>query len=232
MKSKIIKSQQNKINGHAARESSPDPMSENGAGCKELIPEHNTPIALRRKCSLPTKPPYAGRAKPVKVVEGDGELSWNGGQESLQQTFGTGDSDLMPKLLVQVDAASPDSLLGTGIDRNSSLAALHGIAPRDALEGMLAVQMVAVHNHSIEFLQKALKPGQPDEVVTANVNRATKLMRTFTAQVEALTRYRNHDTQNLVVEQVHVHGGGQAIVGSIGPRESTKASEEKNERSS
>jgi hypothetical protein len=226
MKGEIIKSKQNKINGHAAPESSPDPMSENGAGCKELIPEQNTPIALPRKSQPSTKSACAGRAKPVKVVAADGELSWNGGQESLQQTFGTGDADLMPKLLLQLDVASPDSLLGTGIDRNSSLAALHGIAPRDALEGMLAVQMVTVHNHSIEFLQKALKPGQPDEVVTANVNRATKLMRTFTAQVEALPRYRNNDTQNLVVEQVHVHGGGQAIVGSIGPRESTKASEE------
>lgn len=232
MKAEIIKSQQGKVEDHAEHESSADRVSESGAGCKKLVPKEKTRIALRRKSSPSTNAACGGRAEPVKVITKDGELSGNVGQESIQQTFGTTDADLMPKLAVQLSLASPASLLGNEVDCNSSLAALHGIAPRDALEGMLAVQMVTVHNHSLEFLEKALKPGQPDEIVTANINRATKLMRTFTAQMDALNRYRSNGSHNLVVEQVHVHGGGQAIVGSIGRRESTKGSEDENERSS
>jgi len=46
-------------------------------------------------------------------------------------------------------------------------------------------------------------------------NRAVKLLRVYTAQIEALTRYRNKAKQTVVVKHVHVHEGGQAIVGSV-----------------
>jgi hypothetical protein len=46
---------------------------------------------------------------------------------------------------------------------------------------------------------------------------AAKLLRTFTAQVEALQRYRGKGQQKVMVEHVHVHAGGQALVGAITP---------------
>jgi hypothetical protein len=51
----------------------------------------------------------------------------------------------------------------------------------------------------------------------SNGNLATKLLRTFTMQVEALQRYRGKGQQKVTVEHVHVHSGGQAIVGSVLP---------------
>ena len=42
-----------------------------------------------------------------------------------------------------------------------------------------------------------------------------KLARTFTAQVEALKRYRNRADQTVRVEHVTVNEGGQAIVGNV-----------------
>jgi hypothetical protein len=45
-------------------------------------------------------------------------------------------------------------------------------------------------------------------------NALNKLMRTFTNQVEKLKRYRSNAQQTVKVEHVHVHGGGQAIVGN------------------
>ena len=42
-----------------------------------------------------------------------------------------------------------------------------------------------------------------------------KLLRTFAAQVEALQRYRGKGQQKVTVEHVHVHAGGQAVVGTI-----------------
>jgi hypothetical protein len=42
-----------------------------------------------------------------------------------------------------------------------------------------------------------------------------KLLRTFAAQTEALQRYRGKGQQKVTVEHVHVHTGGQAIVGSV-----------------
>src|SRR5262249_3645802 len=41
------------------------------------------------------------------------------------------------------------------------------------------------------------------------------LIRTFAAQTEALQRYRGKGQQKVTVEHVHVHTGGQAIVGAV-----------------
>jgi hypothetical protein len=94
-------------------------------------------------------------------------------------------------------------------------AALHGIGPEDELEGMLAVQMVAAHTMAMECLKRAALPDQIDLGVEVNINRGTKLMRTFASLTDALSRYRSKGEQKMIVEHVHVHKGGQAIVGPV-----------------
>jgi hypothetical protein len=51
--------------------------------------------------------------------------------------------------------------------------------------------------------------------ITSNMERATKMARTFAAQVETLTRYRGKGQQKMTVEHVHVGQGGQAIIGDV-----------------
>jgi hypothetical protein len=85
---------------------------------------------------------------------------------------------------------------------------------------MLGLQMVATHNLAMELLGRAAK-GEYMEAVNTNVNMATKLLRTFTAQISTLNRIRGGSpSQKIVVEHVHVNEGGQAIVGNVesGPR--------------
>jgi hypothetical protein len=98
---------------------------------------------------------------------------------------------------------------------NSTLVAMMGIAPRDEIEGMLAAQMVAVHNAAMECLRRAMISKQTFEGRDQNLKHAAKFTRTFTAQMEALNRYRGKGQQKMTVEHVHVHEGGQAIVGTV-----------------
>ncbi len=49
----------------------------------------------------------------------------------------------------------------------------------------------------------------------ANINHATKLTRTYTAQMEALNRHRGKVGQQMLVGNVNVNEGGQAIVGPV-----------------
>jgi hypothetical protein len=99
---------------------------------------------------------------------------------------------------------------------NTSLPALCSIGPRDSIEGLLAVQMLAVHNVAMEQLRRTMIPEQTPEGIEAGVHRATKLLRIFAAQVEALQRYRGKSSeQRVTVEHVYVGAGGQAIVGSV-----------------
>lgn len=92
---------------------------------------------------------------------------------------------------------------------------LAGIAPKDEIEGMLAAQMVAAHSAAMECYRRAMLPDQPREGREQNLNFASKLSRTFTLQMEALQKHRGKGQQKVTVEHVHVHAGGQAIVGTV-----------------
>jgi hypothetical protein len=79
---------------------------------------------------------------------------------------------------------------------------------------MLALQMGAVHLASMRaalYLSHATELPQYDSAAKA----VTKLARTYTAQMEALKKYRTGGEQNVTVKHVHVHEGGQAIVGNV-----------------
>ncbi len=92
---------------------------------------------------------------------------------------------------------------------------LAGINPRDEIEGMIAAQMIAGHNASMDCYRRAARPeielNRRDEYLA----QASKLSRTFAALVEALNRHRGKGQQKVTVEHVHVHKGGQAIVGNV-----------------
>lgn len=97
----------------------------------------------------------------------------------------------------------------------AALIAMIGIAPRDEVEGMLAAQMVGIHNASMECLRRAMIGEQTFEGRESNLSQANKLSRTYATQMEALNRYRGKGQQKMTVEHVHVHAGGQAIVGNV-----------------
>jgi hypothetical protein len=90
------------------------------------------------------------------------------------------------------------------------------MAPQNATEAMLATQTIATNDAALLFLSRATLQNQYPEAIDANVLRATRLMRVFMEQLEAMQRLKGKVCQQKVtVEHVHVHGGGQAIVGAV-----------------
>ena len=79
---------------------------------------------------------------------------------------------------------------------------------------MLAAQMAATHNATMTFARRLAHVENIPQQDSAE-RAYNKLARTFAAQVEALKRYRSAGEQTVRVEHVHVHEGGQAIVGSV-----------------
>jgi hypothetical protein len=99
--------------------------------------------------------------------------------------------------------------------RHAVVSALIGIAPRDELEGMLAAQLLACHNAAMECYRRAMIPEQPLEAWREQLNQANKLSRTYATLLDGLNRHRGKGQQKVTVEHVHVHEGGQAIVGTL-----------------
>jgi hypothetical protein len=99
---------------------------------------------------------------------------------------------------------------------SASIAALVGIGPKDELEGMIAAQLIAAHNAAMECYRRAMIGEQTFEGRRENLSQANKLSRTYAALIEALNRHRGKGQQKVTVEHVHVHAGGQAVVGVVG----------------
>src|SRR6266576_3704207 len=98
---------------------------------------------------------------------------------------------------------------------DATLFALIGIGPRDELEGMIAAQLLAAHNAAMECYRRAMLAEQTFEARRENLSQANKLSRTYAALLDALNRHRGKGQQKVTVEHVHVHSGGQAIVGTV-----------------
>ncbi len=147
----------------------------------------------------------------------DGSLTYDGhpvaGALGIVEAMGTSDLQLGKRMLGQVAATFSDGREPTD-DLNDALAALHPFKAQDVLEGQLACQMLAVHNAAMRFMGMAAKSTDSDRVAR-NVDWATKMLRTYTAQLEALNRYRGKGQQKVTVEHVTVNDGGQAIVGNV-----------------
>lgn len=148
------------------------------------------------------------------VTAGDTSDEINTNVLRFLDACGTKDNDMMTVLINQLSAVLPAQFVKSETHVNGVLGMLSGIKPKNEIEGMLAAQMVATHILSMETAKRAMIAEQTVEGVTENVNRSNKLMRTFTLQVEALSKLRG-DTKTVTVKHVTVSPGAQAIIGDV-----------------
>ena len=132
-----------------------------------------------------------------------------------EKFFGSNSVEVVRLLLGQMRHLFPGWAASREQIIDIAFGVLGGIEPRDQVEGFLAVQMLGTHNLAMQFLARAALKDQTVDGVNMNVDRATKLLRTFTMQMEALKKHRGKGEQHVIVKHVHVHEGGQAIVGTV-----------------
>jgi len=200
-----------------------------GAGRKKKESRNSSSKAIKKKSPENKTAPVIAEKRTnkhrsyIKVILDEETGACDLGSSDGEDVFymGTHDADLTNSIIGQMigicSSGKKDSELFNQTT-NASMAAILEIDPQDATELMLATQMVTVHNIAMEMSRRALLvDGQTDEVVNFNVNRMTKLMRTYTAQMEALNKYRNKGKQQITVKHQHVNvnEGGQAVIGDV-----------------
>lgn len=97
----------------------------------------------------------------------------------------------------------------TGNEASAAMAFLAAVEPRNEVEAALGVQMFAAHQLAMEMAGRCRHTTDRQATLEYG-NLAMKMMRTFTAQMDALGKMRRGGEQ--VVRHVHVNEGGQAIV--------------------
>ena len=130
---------------------------------------------------------------------------------------GTRRRELANRILIQVvHALVQQKSCDAEDDLIKAIAAIGEMEPQNLPEAMLATQMIAANDAALMFLSRATIENQYPEAIDTNVLRATRLMRIFREQLEAMQKLKGKSGQQSVrVEHVHVHDGGQAIVGTV-----------------
>ena len=170
-------------------------------------------VSARRK-RVAVKVSGEGNSLAFSHPHGDAK----GHYDHLLDTFGTTSGDFVNLALAQVlDAmrargkSAPDAMT-----INAAIAIVSGVEPANEVEALLASQMAATHGLAMEMLGRTLRVEQLNQAEVQG-GLAVKLLRTFTLQAETLAKLRRGGGQTVRVEHVHVHAGGQAIVGNVTP---------------
>ncbi len=165
----------------------------------------------------------AGRTYPTHSDE-------EGHRFRLADAFGTRSMQFVDAMLKGVGMATEDHTasmdFGSGspdqLAFNAALAVIDGVRPTDEVEAMLAAHMALTNIALLELVARTrgaiaghLYQGSGLKRLDVLGNLTTKFLRTFTMQVEALARKRRKGEQTVTVKHVHVHAGGQAVVGNV-----------------
>jgi hypothetical protein len=151
----------------------------------------------------------------------------------LADTFGTRSLQFVYSMLNGLGKATADHSQNLGFSPGSSdqlalnaaLAVISGVRPKDEIEAMLAAHMAVANIALLELVARTrgtiaghIYEGSGIKKLDVLGNLTNKFMRTYTMQVEALARKRRKGGQNITVRHLHVHAGGQAVVGNFDHR--------------
>ncbi|MCA0199891.1 MAG: hypothetical protein LCH56_03515 [Proteobacteria bacterium] len=107
--------------------------------------------------------------------------------------------------------------MGPDIDVSLVRGLIHELQPRNALECMIATQMIALHSCGMYQLALATHPDNDTDGINITLNRAIRLLRTANelTQTWQSLKGKRASKQSVVVKHVTVQSGGQAIVGAV-----------------
>jgi hypothetical protein len=180
---------------------------------KSLTSVANQPGRVPARVRVGLRRVNANLTKPYPL-DGDTKLWWT----RLKQALGTGSSDFVNASLIQLQAAArlPCGNVSE-MALNAALAMIEGAAPRDEMEGALAIQMACTHAATMSVLARLGGGHGTERRVVALASAAARLLRAYSAQVEVFRRLRHGGQQHVRVEHVHINDGGQAMIGNVKP---------------
>jgi hypothetical protein len=99
---------------------------------------------------------------------------------------------------------------------NAALATIDSMQPRSELQALLAVQIIATGFAGLRFLRQSHRH-MTEDFINVYGNYAIKLLRLQNEMIQTFERYRRGNKQTVEVRHVHIHSGGQGVVGIINP---------------
>ncbi|SMP80971.1 hypothetical protein SAMN06295888_1387 [Desulfonatronum zhilinae] len=138
--------------------------------------------------------------------------------EQLLESFGTSNEEVANYLInTSIRGILPP---GRSSDRNirAVFQLIRDMCAKNPIEGMLYSQMIACHSQAMNMFKKGNDAFDSTDA-QRYLNMADKFMRTYTKSLETLEKFKRGGKQHVIVENVVVNSGGQAIVGSVSSKD-------------
>lgn len=202
------------------------PVDQKNPIAKRSLTDEEKAIIARTKKKNATSPIFRSKASDSKDTL---ELAWDPTLEGrdaailieAQLCASTGSTELAASLRMLNNVAKcmiPAQANSNEIaqEMNALALSMQSLAPQDEFEGQLVAQLVVLHEQALNWLGRALRSERVD-FANVYLNGASKLLTRHHEALESLLKYRRKGEQRVHVEHVHVHDGGQAIVGNVSP---------------
>lgn len=174
--------------------------------------------------SLPARRPRRSPPVQIKLKGIQGNVASFGSPDinddiwrmQLKAAFGTVSEAFVEVSLHQLQAAA--RMPGDGASEmaiNAAIAMIAATKPLNEIEAALALQMSCTHMVAMAVMSRIGGAGGGPHRLSGLASATARLVRAFSTTVETLRRQRTGGDQNIRVEHVHVHDGGQAIVGAV-----------------
>ncbi len=140
-------------------------------------------------------------------------------RKCLRETFGNTMSDefvdvLLGKLVEGLRPGPHDSLEESTL--NAALAIIDSMQPQSEFEALLAVENVVISFTAQRFLRQS-QHFMTKPYIDIYGGFAIKLHRLQVDLLRAYDRHRRGNNQTMEVRHVHIHSGGQGVVGIVNP---------------
>ena len=138
-------------------------------------------------------------------------------RKRLREAFGNTMSDefvdvLLGKLVEALRPSPFDQLEEATV--NAGLAIIDGMRPQSELEALLAVQIIAAGFSGLRFLRQS-HTQMTEDYIDVYGKYAIKLLRLQNEMIQTYERLRRGSKQTVEVRHVHIHSGGQGVVGIV-----------------
>lgn len=202
-------------------EPAPEPykLTERDRACVAAAAAHEQASAVPPKIELTRQEGHTAHIALVPMV-GPHEQDQNASKVAfarLSEAFGNAPAPAVYHLLANLINGTNAKDGADERAANEALALTSGIAPKDTVEAMLSVQMINTHRLIAEFHRRMMNTVETIPQQDSNGSLLVKLLRTFTAQIETLKRYRSGGEQRVSVTHQHVTVNADRAAVAVNP---------------
>ena len=185
-----------------------------------LVPPNGVqepPGALCEPAQARKAPPRVRKPSPLHDQCLAPTADLEGHRQRLREAFGDTLSDqfvdvILGKLVEALRPSPFDRLEEATL--NAGLAMLHSMQPQSEMQAFLAVEVIATGFSGLRFLRQS-HTHMSQDFIDVYGNYAIKLLRLQSELLHTFDRHRRGNSQTVEVRHVHIHSGGQGVVGIV-----------------